>query len=223
MINNKNPYRLNRLFEQNEQWVKAMTAHDHDFFERLADTQTPEYLWIGCSDARVPANQITGLAPGEVFVHRNIANVVVPDDLNVLSVIEFAIAHLKVKHIMVVGHYGCAGVRAALNNTSLGLIDQWVGHIRDVEHKHADYLKKLSCEQDRFDQLCELNVIEQVVHVCQTDSVQHAWARGQALTVHGWVYGVHDGRVRDLGVSLANAQELDDRYAYVMADRYYSL
>lgn len=220
MTQSKNPYRLNQLFEQNEKWVKAMTAHDQDFFKRLADTQTPEYLWIGCSDARVPANQITGLAPGEVFVHRNIANVVVPDDLNVLSVIEFAIAHLKVKHIMVVGHYGCAGVRAALKNTPMGLIDQWVEHVRNVEHKHADFLSKQGGEQDRFDRLCELNVIEQVVHVCQTDSVQRAWARGQALTVHGWVYGVHDGLARDLGVSLANAQELNERYACVMADRY---
>lgn len=220
MINSKNPYRLNRLFEQNEQWVQAVTAQDHDFFRRLADTQTPEYLWIGCSDARVPANQITGLAPGEVFVHRNIANVVVPNDLNVLSVIEFAIVHLKVKHIMVVGHYGCAGVRAALNKSKMGLIDQWIGHIRDVEKKHVDFLSALDSEEERFDRLCELNVIEQVVHVCQTESVQHAWARRQALTVHGWVYGVHDGLARDLGVSLANAQELDDRYTYVMADRY---
>jgi carbonic anhydrase len=220
MTISKNPYRLNQLFAQNEQWVQSMTAQDQDFFHRLADTQTPDYLWIGCSDARVPANQITGLAPGEVFVHRNIANVVVPDDLNVLSVIDFAIAHLKVKHIIVVGHYGCAGVRAALKATSLGLIDQWIGHIRDVQQKHADYLGSLAGEQDRFDRLCELNVIEQVVHVCQTESVQQAWARGQALTVHGWVYGVHDGLARDLGISLANAPELDSRYAFVMADRY---
>jgi carbonic anhydrase len=215
-----NPYSLTRLFEQNRLWVDSVTATDPDYFSRLANQQSPEYLWIGCSDSRVPANQITGLAPGEVFVHRNIANVVVHTDLNVLSVIQFAIEQLKVKHIMVVGHYGCSGVRAALENRRLGLVDNWIRHIQDVQQKHGRYLGHITRESHRFDKLCELNVIEQVIHVCQTSAVQEAWGKNQPLTVHGWVYGLDDGLLRDLGISLANPEELSERYEAVIGHRY---
>ena len=182
-----NPHHLTVLFEKNQQWVDSVRTTDPDFFKRLASQQSPEYLWIGCSDSRVPANQITGLAPGEVFVHRNIANVVVHTDLNALSVIQFAIDQLKVKHIIVVGHYGCAGVRAALENIRVGLADNWIRHVKDVHDKHGSYLGRVTNGQRRLDHLCELNVIEQVVNVCQTTSVQDAWSRGQTVTVHGWV------------------------------------
>lgn len=219
-MNTNNPYSLTRLFEQNRQWVESVTAEDAGYFARLANQQSPEYLWIGCSDSRVPANQITGLAPGEVFVHRNIANVVVHTDLNVLSVIQFAIEQLRVKHIIVVGHYGCSGVRAALENRRLGLVDNWIRHIRDVHQKHETYLGQIRPSSQRLDRLCELNVIEQVVHVCQTSAVQEAWAHGQSLTVHGWIYGLDDGLVRDLGISLANAEELAARYDSVIEGRF---
>lgn len=215
-----NPHMLTELFESNKNWVNSVTAQDQDFFRRLAEQQSPEYLWIGCSDSRVPANQITGLAPGEVFVHRNIANVVVHTDLNVLSVIQFAIEMLKVKHIIVVGHYGCSGVKAAMEHRRIGLADNWIRHVKDVHQKHESYLGSLVRTDDRFDRLCELNVIEQVVHVCQTSSVQDAWERGQPLTVHGWAYGVKDGIARDLGISLANPEELEERYQSVIARRY---
>jgi carbonic anhydrase len=168
----------------------------------------------------VPANQITGLAPGEVFVHRNIANVVVHTDLNALSVIQFAIDQLKVKHIIVVGHYGCGGVRAALENIRVGLADNWIRHVKDVHDKHGSYLGRVMNTQQRLDHLCELNVIEQVVNVCQTTSVQDAWSRGQTVTVHGWVYDLKDGLVRDMGISIANLDELDNRYRAVLAKRY---
>ena len=168
----------------------------------------------------MPANQITGLAPGEVFVHRNIANVVVHTDLNALSVIQFAIDQLKVKHIIVVGHYGCAGVRAALQNIRVGLADNWIRHVKDVNDKHSAYLGRVLKAQQRFDDLCEINVIEQVVNVCHTTSVQDAWARNQAVTVHGWVYGLEDGLVRDMGVSIANPDELEQRYKNVIEKRY---
>jgi carbonic anhydrase len=219
-MNANNPYALTRLFEQNRQWVDSVTSTDPEYFSRLANQQSPEYLWIGCSDSRVPANQITGLAPGEVFVHRNIANVVVHTDLNVLSVMQFAIEQLKVKHIIVVGHYGCSGVRAALDNRRLGLVDNWIRHIQDVQQKHGRYLGQIARDAHRFDKLCELNVIEQVIHVCQTSAVQEAWARKQPVTVHGWVYGLSDGLVRDLGISLANPEELSDRYEAVIGNRY---
>lgn len=215
-----NPYMLTELFEANKNWVNHVTAQDKEFFRRLAEQQSPEYLWIGCSDSRVPANQITGLAPGEVFVHRNIANVVVHTDLNVLSVIQFAIEVLKVKHIIVVGHYGCSGVKAAMEHRRIGIADNWIRHVKDVHQKHERYLGNLTRVNERFDRLCELNVIEQVVHVCQTSSVQDAWERGQPLTVHGWAYGVKDGIARDLGISLANPEELEDRYQAVIARRY---
>jgi len=216
----QNPYILKELFEQNKAWVESVTSQDKDFFNRLAQQQSPEYLWIGCSDSRVPANQITGLAPGEVFVHRNIANVVVHTDLNLLSVIQFAIEVLKVKHIIVVGHYGCSGVRAALENWRIGLADNWIRHVKDVHQKHSSYLGKVVRAEDRFDRLCELNVIEQVVHVCQTSTVRDAWERGQPLTVHGWVYGLRDGLARDLGISLASPTELEERYQAVIEKRY---
>lgn len=213
---------LATLFERNRQWVAEVTNRDKDYFTRLVNQQSPEYLWIGCSDSRVPANQITGLAPGEVFVHRNIGNVVVHTDLNVLSVIQFAIEELKVKHIIVVGHYGCSGVKAAMLNRRLGLADNWIRHIRDVQQKHASYLGHILQDNERLDKLCELNVIEQVIHVCQTSSVQEAWANGQPVTVHGWIYGLHDGLVRDLGVSLANLAQLEQRYQSVIATQYHA-
>ena len=171
----------------------------------------------------MPANQITGLAPGEVFVHRNIGNVIVHTDLNALSVIQFAIDQLKVKHIIVVGHYGCSGVRAALENIRVGLADNWIRHIKDVDEKHSPYLGKVLRQQDRFDHLCELNVIEQVVNVCQTSMVQDAWMRNQSLTVHGWIYGLKDGLVRDLGISVQNPSELQSRYKTVINDYHLAL
>jgi carbonic anhydrase len=200
---------LSHLFEANRAWVKTMTRDDPGFFDSLAHQQSPEYLWIGCSDSRVPANQITGLAPGEVFVHRNIANVVVHTDLNALSVIQFAVDHLEVKHIIVVGHYGCSGVHAALSKRKVGLADNWLRHVQDVYDKHGTYLGELAGETRRHDALCEFNVVEQVRNVCHTSTVQDAWARGQILAVHGWIYGVRDGLLRDLGVTVAGAEEAD--------------
>ena len=193
---------LAELFERNRAWAAAMVAGDPDFFTGLADRQSPEYLWIGCSDSRVPANQIVGLPPGDVFVHRNVANVVVHTDLNCLSVLQYAVEVLGVKHVIVCGHYGCGGVGAALEGTRHGLVDNWLRHVMDVHEKHAEELAALPDER-RFDRLCELNVVEQVVNVCQTTVVEDAWARGQDLTVHGLVYGLEDGLLRDLGVSTA--------------------
>jgi carbonic anhydrase len=220
MTKTNNPHELTHLFEKNREWVASVIDSDPDFFNRLANQQSPEYLWIGCSDSRVPANQITGLAPGEVFVHRNIANVVVHTDLNALSVIQFAIDQLKVKHIIVVGHYGCGGVRAAMENVRIGLADNWIRHVKDVHDKHGTYLGRLTNQAERLNRLCELNVIEQVVNVCQTTSVQDAWHRGQPVTIHGWVYGVEDGLARDLGVSVASSDELEQRYQLVLAKRF---
>lgn len=214
-----NPHTLSALLANNQEWAARMTAINPDFFSGLANQQNPEYLWIGCADSRVPANQITGLAPGELFVHRNIANVVVHTDLNALSVIQFAIDLLQVKHIMVVGHYGCSGVRVALDNDRVGLADNWIRHVRDVNDKHGAYLGRLIGRHARHDALCELNVIEQVVNVCQTTSVQDAWKRGQPITVHGWVYGLKDGLVRDLGISIADNNELTQRYQAAIAER----
>ena len=220
MYQEKNPHSLDVLFNNNREWVESVSASDPDFFKRLANQQSPEYMWIGCSDSRVPANQITGLAPGEVFVHRNIANVVVHTDLNALSVIQFAIDVLKVKHIIVVGHYGCVGVRAAMENFRVGLADNWIRHVKDVNEKHHSYLGSLINRTERLDRLCELNVIEQVVNVCQTTSVQDAWTKNQPVTVHGWVYGVHDGIARDMGVSIACAEELEQHYRSVISKRF---
>lgn len=204
---------LAHLFENNRLWVERKLSEDPQYFARLAEQQNPEYLWIGCSDSRVPANQIIGLPPGEVFVHRNIANVVVHSDLNCLSVIQFAVELLKVKHIMVVGHYGCSGVRAALFGTRVGLADNWLHHIQDVHGKHAALLAEWPLGQARHHRLVELNTIEQVVNVCRTTIVSDAWQRGQQLTVHGWVYGVHDGKMRNLGMTICEPGELDTTYA----------
>ncbi len=202
---------LDHLFAANRAWSAQMREHDADFFGKLARQQSPEYLWIGCSDSRVPANQITGLAPGEVFVHRNIGNVVVQTDLNCLSVIEFAVDLLRVKHIMVVGHYGCSGVHAALTGRRIGLADNWLRQIDNVRLRHADLLGRLAPE-DQFDRLCELNVVEQVVNVSRTTVLQDAWRAGQQITVHGWVYGLKDGLVRDLHVSVEAQDAWPDRY-----------
>src|SRR4051812_31416151 len=207
---------LDKLLEANRAWSSEMLSQDKHFFSRLAQQQSPQYLWIGCSDSRVPANQITGLAPGEVFVHRNIANVVVHTDLNCLSVMQFAVDVLHVKHILVVGHYGCGGVQAALFQRRLGLCDNWLRHVQDVRAKHAAYLDSIP-EELRHDRLCELNVIEQVVNVAQTTIVQDAWVRGQELTVHGWVYALNDGRIRDLKMSISAATKIASTYQKAIA------
>jgi carbonic anhydrase len=198
---------LKHLFENNRAWAERITAEDPAFFDKLSRLQNPEYLWIGCSDSRVPANQITGLAPGEVFVHRNVANVVVHTDLNCLSVMQFAVDVLKVKHIIVCGHYGCGGVRAALFGDRLGLIDNWLRHIQDVRDRHAALLSPLA-DEAAINRLCELNVIEQVANVAQTTIVRDAWERGQPLAVHGWIYGLADGRLRDLGMTVERLDAL---------------
>ena len=198
---------LNTLFKNNLAWAERIRAQQPDFFETLARQQNPEYLWIGCSDSRVPANEIVGLMPGEVFVHRNIANVVVHTDLNCLSVIQFAVDLLKVQHIMVVGHYGCGGVRAALFGDRLGLVDNWLHHVHDVRDKHIEALQMIGLSNARVDRLCEFNVIEQVANVCQTTIVRDAWENGQELAVHGWIYGLKDGLLRDLNVTVSNREE----------------
>jgi carbonic anhydrase len=207
---------LAQLFANNEAWVERKLAEDPQYFARLADQQAPEYLWIGCSDSRVPANQIIGLPPGEVFVHRNIANVVVHTDLNCLSVIQFAVDLLKVKHIMVVGHYGCSGVGAALHGRRVGLADNWLHHVQDVRAKHEALLEQWPMVA-RHRRLVELNTIEQVVNVCRTTIVGDAWARSQPLTVHGLAYGVHDGRVRNLGMTISSADQLEPTYRRCVA------
>jgi carbonic anhydrase len=195
---------LDELFERNRAWATATVADDPGFFTRLAEQQSPEFAWIGCSDSRVPANQIVGLQPGDVFVHRNVANVVVHTDLNCLSVLQYAIEVLRVRHVIVCGHYGCGGVAAAFHGSRHGLIDNWLRHVADVADKHADELAALA-EEHRLDRLCELNVAEQVVNVCRTTIVEDAWAREQPLTVHGVVYGLEDGLLRDLRVSTSAA------------------
>ncbi|MEY4488802.1 MAG: hypothetical protein RIQ79_1310 [Verrucomicrobiota bacterium] len=192
---------LTQLFGQNRAWAEKICATDPDFFSKLARQQNPEFLWIGCSDSRVPANEIVGLLPGELFVHRNIANVVVHTDLNCLSVIQFAVDVLKVKHIIVVGHYGCSGVRSALRCDRVGLADNWLRHVQDVCEKHERCIAALPDEATRCRKLCELNVVEQVSNVCQTSIVRDAWERGQSLTVHGWIYGLKDGLIKDLSVT----------------------
>ena len=208
---------LRELLERNKAWAERMRAEDPDFFKQLSMQQAPKLLWIGCSDSRVPANQIMGLAPGEVFVHRNIANVVVHADLNCLSVIQFAVDLLKVEHILVTGHYGCGGVQAALSGTRIGLADNWLRHVGDVANKHAALLEEVELESLRHARLCELNVIEQVSNVCQTTIVQDAWARGQSLTVHGWCYSLLDGRVNDLELGVASSDELQPAYEAALA------
>ena len=201
------------LFKRNREWSAAMIAQDANFFKSLANQQSPEYLWIGCSDSRVPANELLGMAPGELFVHRNIANVVVHSDLNCLSVLQFAIDVLKVKHVIICGHYGCSGVHAAMINTRVGLADNWLRHVQDVDQKHGRYLGNVLPTKERADRLVELNVTEQVVNTAQTTIVQDAWERGQPLTIHGWVYGLHDGLLRDLGMSVSGADDLAPKVA----------
>jgi len=217
MGNNNSKPDLERLFEQNRQWIRSVTSADPDYFSRLVDQQNPEYLWIGCSDSRVPANQIVGLKPGEVFVHRNIANIVVHTDFNALSVIQFAIDRLKIKHIIVVGHYGCSGIAAAMNNTRIGIADNWIRHIKDVHDKHHHELCSIEEENARLDRLCELNVLEQVINIGQTIIVQDAWANGQTISIHGCIYRLHDGLLKDLHTSISNPQELHDRYRAQLA------
>ncbi len=191
---------LREVLENNRLWAERMRAQDSAFFERLASIQTPRFLWIGCSDSRVPANQITGLEPGEVFVHRNVANVVVHTDLNCLSVMQFAVDVLRVRDIIVCGHYGCGGVQAALEGQRLGLVDNWLRHVEDVRDAHAEAMAGVKGAEARWDRLCELNVIEQVLHVSQTTVLREAWSRGQEIAVHGWIYAIRDGRLRDLHV-----------------------
>jgi carbonic anhydrase len=203
---------LPKLIENNRKWAVSVTERDPEFFAKLARQQNPDFLWIGCSDSRVPANQIIGVAPGEVFVHRNIANVVVHSDFNCLSVIEFAVSVLKVKHIIVCGHYGCGGVKAASENHHLGLIDNWLRHIRDVRQKHDIVLSALETDTLRLDRLCELNVVEQVHNVCHTSIVQEAWEKGQSLAVHGWIYRIQDGLIDDLDVTITELDEIAEAY-----------
>jgi len=207
---------LSRLFNANREWSERMRAADPEFFQRLVTLQAPEYLWIGCSDSRVPANQIVGLLPGEIFVHRNVANVVVHTDLNCLSVIQFAVDAIKVKHVMVVGHYGCGGVQAALNHQRVGLADLWLRHVQDVHTRHGSRIDALP-EDQRQDRLCELNVLEQVINVCRTVVVQDAWTRGQDVTVHGWIYGLKDGLVRDLGLTVSRPEDISAKYEAALA------
>ncbi len=203
---------MQHLFDNNRRWATAIKARDPDFFTRLSQQQAPEYLWIGCSDSRVPANEIVGLAPGELFVHRNVANIVVHTDLNCLSVMQYAVDFLKVRDIIVCGHYGCGGVRAAVCNQQLGLIDNWLRHVQDVAYKHVAALATLTDENERVDRVCELNVLEQVANVCQTTVVQDAWRRGQEVSVHGWIYRLDDGLIRSLGVRTSRdpRSHLDD-------------
>ena len=209
--------RLDNLLDSNRAWAERVSREDPTFFERLSKQQAPKYLWIGCSDSRVPANQVVDLAPGEVFVHRNIANVVVHTDLNCLSVIQFAVDVLKVEHILVVGHYGCGGVHAALTGTRVGLADNWIRHVGDVAEKHAGLLHDAGGEPLQHDRLCELNALEQVANVCQTTIVRDAWARGQKLAVHGWVYTLRDGRVHDLGLNVDGPDQLERQYGTALA------
>jgi carbonic anhydrase len=199
------------LLARNRAWSARMCCSDSDFFTRLARQQKPQYMWIGCSDSRVAANQILDLAPGEVFTHRNIANVVAAGDLNCLSVLQFAVDVLKVRHVMVVGHYGCAGIRAAVEGTRLGLVDTWLRHIHEVQARHRKMLMALP-SPERMDRLCELNVAEQFLKICQGHIVRDAWSRGQTLSVHGWVYGLQDGLLRELGLSASHGDEADEAY-----------
>ncbi len=203
---------LANLFANNQAWSESMRAENPDFFARLVNQQSPEYLWIGCSDSRVPANQIIGLAPGEVFVHRNIGNVVVHTDLNALSVIHYAVEMLRVKHILVVGHYGCGGVKAALHDNRTGLTDNWLRHVQDVRDRHESILDAIDDGDEKVDRLCELNAMQQVVNVCQTSVLREAWARGQSVTVHGWCYSLQNGLITDLKVSANSREEAMERY-----------
>jgi len=206
---------LKHLFDNNRAWSQAIRQQDPDFFHKLSQQQSPDYLWIGCSDSRVPANQIVGLLPGELFVHRNVANLVVHTDLNCLTVMQFAVDILKVRHIIVCGHYGCSGVQAALRGARIGLADNWLRHVQDVRQKYA--AKLASAGEAAAERLCELNVIEQTANVCQTTIVQDAWERGQPLAVHGWIYGIQDGLLKDLNVTALNLAEARAMYEGAVA------
>jgi carbonic anhydrase len=208
---------LQHLIDSNRDWATKILRKDPEFFSRLARQQSPRYLWIGCSDSRVPANEIVGLPPGELFVHRNIANIVVHTDLNCLSALQFAVDVLKVEHIIVCGHYGCSGVRSALANTRLGLSDNWLRHVQDVRERHEAQLIGVTARADRENRLCELNVIEQVTHVCQTSIIRDAWERNQYLQVHGWIYGLHNGLVHDLEYTVSNSDVLRSAYARALS------
>lgn len=203
---------LKKLFQNNKEWARDMRERDPDVFRKLAATQRPEYLWIGCADSRVPANQITGLLPGEVFVHRNVANLAIHTDMSFLTVLQYAVEVLEVKHIIVCGHYGCGGVQAAMQNTSLGLIDNWLRNIKDVYTRHRNELDAIGDAAARARRLCELNVAAQVNNVCHTTVVQDRWRRGQSLTVHGWIYDVADGLLRDLDLCIECPEQLQDVY-----------
>jgi len=202
----------NQLLQNNKKWVASKLEKDPEYFKRLSLGQSPPILWIGCADSRVPANEIIGAEPGEVFVHRNIANMVVHSDMNMLSVLDYAVNVLKVKHIIVCGHYGCGGVQAAMANKHIGLIDNWIRHIKDVYRFHQDELNAIEDEKDRFNRFVELNVVEQVLDLAKTSIVQTAWESSQKVQVHGWVYGIHDGVIKDLGVNLSDNKSLSDVY-----------
>jgi len=203
---------LKNLFDNNRAWAESVHTSDPDFFEKLAAQQSPEYLWIGCSDSRVPANQIVGLLPGEVFVHRNVANMVVHTDFNCLTVLQFALEILKVKHVIVVGHYNCGGVRAAYENADNGMIDNWLRNIKDVQHVHRERINALPDKEARVDLLCELNVMAQVANVCHTSIAQNAWSRGQKLDVHGWIYSLKDGLLNDLDCTVNSPDQIPEVY-----------
>jgi carbonic anhydrase len=200
--------RLPELFEKNRRWAARIQKEAPNFFQNLSHQQAPQYLWIGCADSRVPATQIVDLAPGEIFVHRNVANVVVHSDFNCLTVLEFAVEVLKVKHVIVVGHYGCGGVRAVFDNHQLGLADNWLGHVRDVKERHWEALSAIPNAEKRFDRLCELNVVEQALNVCKSTVVRNAWKGGQDLTVHGWIYDLKDGLLRDLNFCVSQESQV---------------
>ena len=207
---------ISQLFDNNRAWAAQMERDRPGFFTNLMAQQKPRYMWVGCSDSRVPANQITGLEPGEVFVHRNVANVVVPTDLNCLSTVQYAVDQLKVEHLMVVGHYGCGGVLAALEDIRVGLADNWIRHVKDVRDRHRDLLARMAPES-RHDALCELNAIEQVVNIAQTTVLQDAWARGQQVTLHGWCYGLKDGLINNLHMTVDGTQGLESLYKAAIA------
>lgn len=199
---------LEHLLDSNKQWAQRIKNDDPSFFSKLTNQQTPRYLWIGCADSRVPCTQLVDVLPGDMFVHRNVANLVIHTDFNCLSVMQYAIDVLKVEHIIVCGHYRCGGIQAAMQQKSFGLVDNWLRHVQDIIAKHQRYLDTFPIEQERLDQLCELNVMEQVFNVCENTLVRHAWQRGQKLTVHGWIYGVEDGLLRDLDLSLSATEEM---------------